>query len=89
MTTVSSACTNCSITVSSAVNGCWASRTVGAETEVFDIEPSITVDGANVTTSLFATKGQGQCEVDIYYSLFDGSYKSSSYKRVNIGWTVN
>lgn len=66
-----------------------ASRTVGAETEVFDIEPNISVNGASVTTSLSATKGQGLCEVDVDYSLFDGTYRASGYQRVNIGWTVN
>lgn len=89
VTTINSTCTNCSITVSTAVNGCVASRTVGSETEVFDIEPNISINGASVTTSLSATKGQGMCEVDVNYSLFDGTYRASSYERVNIGWTVN
>lgn len=77
------------MTVTTANNGCWASRAVGAETEVFDIEPNININGATVTVSSLATKGQGMCEVDVGYLVSDGSYSSAKYTRVNIGWTVN
>jgi hypothetical protein len=86
---LSHACSNCVVHVSTSTNYCWASRTVGAETEVFDIDPNVNINGSLVTVKGSATKGQGSCEVWVNYSITDGSYTKSLMEITIFGWTVN
>ena len=79
-------CPTCNVTSKYDSFSCWAS---GVNQEIFDISEQTSLNGREVRVSAFATRGNGSCQGRVSYFISDGTYSTTIYEQVSLGWTVN